>query len=146
MTRKKTDSHTGEIFTLHVTITNSESVEGMSGKVTMLSFHGFTDTAWFRGETVSDSVDTQIHRNGENISLSARYILQGVDGDGQNCRVFIENNGWIDKTGKMQTTPTVFTDSASLKWLEQAELYGEASHDDGHLTIHIYSTGEDRLI
>lgn len=144
MTRKETDSHTGEIFTLHVTITGSESVEGTSGKVTMLSFHGSTDTVWFRGETVPHSVDTQIQKNGENVSLSARYILQGVDGDGQNCRVFIENNGWADKNGTMTTTPTVFTDSTSLKWLEQADLYGEATNDGGQLTIHIFSTGEEK--
>ena len=27
--------------------------------------------------------------------MSARYMLEGVDKNGEHCRIYIDNNGWF---------------------------------------------------
>ncbi len=41
--------------------------------------------------------------------LSARYILEGVDGDGNECRVFVENNGQVEENGQINAVPHIVT-------------------------------------
>ena len=132
---------TGEIITLHVSITKSETVESEAGKVTMLSFDGTTETEWFTGETLPGGVDTQTQWSGQNNILSARYILEGTDDAGEKCRIYIENNG-EDVNGVVKTVPTVITNSESLAWLEKADLYGKLDFDTSGPVIRVISTGK----
>ncbi len=137
MTTKESVSPAGEIFTLHIRLLNTESVEGSSCRVDMISFEGATNTPWFRGQTLPGGVDTQIHKAGNPGLLSARYILEGQDCDGQDCRIFIENNGTITSDGQINTKPTIYTDSSALKWLEGADLFGTVEFLHDQLIIHI---------
>ena len=44
--------------------------------------------------------------------------------EGNACRIFIENNGAVQKDGQITTKPLIYTDSKALAWLEQADLTG----------------------
>ncbi len=132
-----------EIITLRFRITNSEIVEGQKKRAVMLFFEGTTDTKWFQGRTLPGSIDTQIQQDGEPGRLSARYMLEGIDSEGQSCRIFIENNG-TDINGDIQTTPMILTDSKVLAWLETAELTGRLDFAGEEMIIRIFSTGRRR--
>ncbi len=47
--------------------------------------------------------------------------------------------GGIDTQIHPRKGPVIYTDSAALKWLEHAELYGEVESSEDRLVIHIYS-------
>lgn len=132
-----------EIITLRFRITNSETVEGQKERAVMLFFEGTTDTKWFQGRTLPGSIDTQLQKEGKPSRLSARYILEGIDSEGENCRIFIENNG-TDINGEIQTTPMILTDSKALAWLETAELTGRLDFVGEEMIIRIFSTGRRR--
>ncbi len=133
---------TGEVIRLVIQITDSQRVNGKMSDVEQLVFEGYTDTKWFAGKTLPGAVDTQFQKASEDRRLSARYILEGVDDQGKTCRLFIENNGIIQKNGVCKTTPRISTDSESLAWLEKVELYGELEFVLDDIIVHIYSTGE----
>lgn len=127
-------SYPNEIFTFMIDIGASVSVNGDTGKASMIHFGGSSDCANFKGTIVSDCVDTRLKYNGQIETLSARYILSGTDADGNPCHIYVENNG-IDDNG-MVTTPIVITDNPDLAWIEDAKLHGTVSWSP-KLTIHI---------
>ncbi len=81
-----------------------------AGGINMIPFTGSSDGAYFKGEIVGTGCDTQKYGPDGSVLFSARYILKGKDYTGQQCSIFIENNGHaLDKC-----TPTIITDSAAL--------------------------------
>ena len=99
-------------------------MKGAAGEAGMVSFTGTVDCPNFHGVILPGGVDTQRMVDG-HLTLSARYMLEGTDADGNACRVFIENNGATDDPAQpMTTTPVIFTDSPALQWLETAALRG----------------------
>lgn len=98
-------------FLMSVDIRTSEAagVYSWAGGINMIPFTGSTDGAYFKGEIVGTGYDTQKFSMGSP-TFSARYLIKGKDYKGQNCSIFIENNGdALDKC-----TPTVITDSTAL--------------------------------
>ncbi|WP_458458924.1 DUF3237 family protein [Pseudobutyrivibrio sp.] len=127
-----------EVLTVRVRIKEALEVKGSSNGATMILFDGDCDCDNFKGKILPGGVDTQ--RIGEDglVSLSARYIMEGVDRNGQACRIFIENNGKILSDGSMVTRPYVLTDSAALRFLEDAELTGTVEGVPDGVVIHIF--------
>ena len=81
------------LLTIHVTLTGSFDVNNGTEAVVMLPFTGTAEGEFFTGKTVGSGVDTQKLENGSLKRLSARYMLEGKDFTGAECRIFIENNG-----------------------------------------------------
>ncbi len=125
-----------EILTVNVKITGADSVKGTVGGVTMIHFVGDVDCEAFRGKVLPGGVDTQSHTE-NGTSLSARYILDGVDLTGEKCRIFIENNG-IGTPDGIKATPRIITDSKALSYLETAKLSSRVTPADGGVTVHIF--------
>lgn len=126
---------TKEVLTITIDITGSSKVKGITGEAEMLSFTGTADCELFHGKTISEGVDTQMELQGSVRTLSARYVLKGLDYTGKECCIFIENNGTIEN-GVITTIPKIITDSEALAFLEKANLKGTATFDP-QLTIHI---------
>lgn len=124
-----------EVLTITIDITGSTDVKGKTGNATMISFNGTAECALFHGKTISEGVDTQMEVMGGIRTLSARYVLDGIDYTGKECHIFIENNGTIEN-GVIATTPKILTDSEALAFLETAKLEGTATWSP-ELTIHI---------
>ena len=128
-----------EILTIDVLLKEFNEVKGHKGEALMILFDGYCHSEIFDGVILNGGVDTQRQDAGSNLrTLSARYILQGKDFEGKECRIFIENNGMSDGD-RFTTTPKILTDSEALKELENTELVGSISGTDeeGHIQIHI---------
>lgn len=132
---------TQKVLTISVQITGQDRVTGAAGDAGMVYFTGDADGEDFKGRILPGGVDTQ--RNiGGRITVSARYMLEGTDGDGTPCHIFIENNGEIDPSdGTARTVPTVVTDSPRLQWLETARLSG-ALEPNGEMAVRIHIFAE----
>ncbi len=127
------------VLTIDVKLDEIIEVNGSAGKAAMILFHGNCDCGNFKGRVLPGGVDTQKEPTGEKRLMSARYVLEGVDKDGENCRIFIENNGICENPGEdVKTTPVIFTDSKALKWLETADLYGSVQGSPTGVIISFY--------
>ena len=110
------------------------SVCGSTQDVVMIPFTGTCDGPYFSGKTLGIGVDTQRIPKGGNAFLSARYMLEGTDFTGQNCRIFIENQG-IDLS---DCKPTIITDSKALSELETASLRADVEPKEGGVVVRIF--------
>lgn len=137
-----TKKYDKEIFKFKIDIgdTSSDNVEGKTGKGSMIHFRGSAVGDSFTGTIVSDCSDTRKQFNGQTQTLSARYIIEGKDSNGNACRVFVENNG-IDENGVMTTEPIIISDNPDFAWIETAPLHGTTS-SSGALYIHMWTTSD----
>ena len=84
----------------------------------------------------------QVHDDGK-LELSARYMLEGTDGSGKSCLVFIENVGIANVKGYIEKThPKIRTNSTTLSWLETSVLLGTISAWEKGVIIHIYLSSQ----
>lgn len=127
-----------ELFSIHVILTQTHSVESPRGQVNMVLFEGSCDCPFFHGHILPGGVDTQ--RDG---TLSARYMLEGTDDAGTPTRIFIENNGAWNADGSCTTHPMIRTDNPRLAWLEEAELTGGITGHETGVDIHFYQAKDD---
>lgn len=125
-----------EVITVFVRVEQTFFVEGQAGSAALVLFSGYAESEYFRGNILPGAADCQ-KSNSTGFILSARYILEGLDCEGNRCKIFIENNGSSDKTGMIRTKPMIYTDSDCLKWLENALLEGYISEEKGMIIIHI---------
>ncbi|WP_026496528.1 DUF3237 family protein [Butyrivibrio sp. WCD3002] len=127
-----------EVLTINVRITGVNEVKGHTGTARMILFDGTVDCDNFKGKILPGGVDTQKELGDEPTLLSARYILEGTDKEGNPSHIFIENNGQFREGGENTTTPKVITDSQALAFLETADLYGTIEGIEGGVRIHIF--------
>ena len=124
-----------EILRIKVYLTDHIVVEGQADTAVMLPFTGECDSPIFKGRILSGGVDTQRVDKAGKCRLSARYTLEGIDGEGKPCRLFIQNEGVSLPGGEMVTHPVFRTDSKALAWLETADLTWRIEHVDWHIEI-----------
>ena len=128
-----------EVLVIDVSINEINGVKGNHSEAVMIMFGGQCDSKLFKGVICSGGVDTQKQAYGKNRELSARYLLVGKDYEGQECKLFIENNGTFDEKGNIITKPIIITDSKALSFLETANLYGTIEGVEGGVRIHIFT-------
>lgn len=122
------------ILTINVQCYESIGVNGSKTNICMIPFTGTAEGEYFSGKTVGTGVDTQKTPKGGRMSLSARYMLEGKDRSGNECRIFIENQGDFE-TG---FRPLVVTDSPELAYLETAALYSTVESVEGGVIVKIF--------
>ncbi|MCF0128745.1 MAG: DUF3237 family protein [Pseudobutyrivibrio sp.] len=129
-----------EELTIKVAIGEIFETHGSKVVARMINFTGEAECENFKGVILPGGVDTQKEIDGACLLLSARYMLKGVDRDGQECCIFIENNGEAKIPPlDMITKPIVVTDSKALAYLEKAELEGTIEPWEKGVIIHIFS-------
>ena len=128
-----------EILRIEVRLTGCNEVAGGTERVVMLPFTGCCKGMLFTGEILPGGVDTQRIDGAGRCRLSARYALKGVDSQGNDCQLFIENVAVSAPGEEMLTHPSIRTDSPALRWLETAQLTGRIEHHEDHLEIVIFS-------
>ena len=123
---------------------NGEAVHlnGEAGEVLMIPFKGHVESDIFNGIVVPCGVDTQVVNLAGVRHMSARYMLQGKDKEGQDCSIYVENNGYFDdatKTMPFHTVPTFLTDSKALApYLHANQFVGEGVDEEDGLWIYFY--------
>ena len=126
-----------EVLTVNVKIESAVDVKNDNGdSAVMILFTGNATGKYFEGKILPGGVDTQIiGKSGSRHTLSARYMLEGKDHTGENCRIFIENNGNFGNAPEgilFRTYPKIITDSKALDFLNHNLLVGEGySAEDG---------------
>jgi hypothetical protein len=132
-----------EVLTVHVVIEKTSELRNSDyDSVVMISFTGTVTGKYFEGIVLDGGVDTQIiEKFGDRHSLSARYMLQGIDFTGQTCKIYIENNGVINQkleVGLFHTSPKMITDSKALSFLHGDILIGEGHSTESGVDITIF--------
>jgi hypothetical protein len=96
-------------------------------------FQCFVNNTMFQGEGVDYFVDTRYGFTGQPQALSARYIVEGKDDEGNAMKIYVENNG-LDDNGDNQnvrTEPLIITDNPKWAWIETAPLHGNMTMEEG---------------
>jgi hypothetical protein len=132
-----------EVLTVNVKVESAFDVKNENGdSAVMILFSGDVTGKYFEGKVLPGGVDTQIiGKSGSRHTLSARYILEGKDHTGENCRIFIENNGNFGNTPEgimFRTYPKIITDSKALEFLNGDLLVGEGYPAENGVTIKIF--------
>ncbi len=123
-----------KLFDVCVEITETVFVKGKLHDICMLSFTGEAIGRYFNGKVIGSGVDTQyISKSGHTI-LCARYMLEGMDINGNKCRCFIENSGSFDDG----FIPKIVTDSPVLSEFEGAELKAETAAKENGIIVSIF--------
>lgn len=131
------------IFEVHVDMTTpGKKFTTELGEVSMIPFAGTVKGELFNGIVEPWGVDTQIKNQIGIRTLSARYMLTGTDHTGNNCHIFVENNGWLndDKPSRtFKTVPTFYTDSPALQdLLHRNHFIGTGTVEEDGLWIRFY--------
>jgi hypothetical protein len=112
------------------------------GHVKMIPFGGTVDCDLFRGICEPFGVDTQITNQAGVRHMSARYMLTGKDCEGQDCHIYVENNGYFtngEAPKPFHTVPTFCTDSKALaSYLHRNQFIGEGKREKDGLHIRFY--------
>lgn len=105
-------------------------LEGTAGSAIMIPFGGTVSGELFSGIVLPGGVDTQVVDVNGVRHMSARYMLDGRDQTGAQCRIYVENNGHFPKDEPMpfKTVPTFITDSTALA----KYLHGHIFRGEGH--------------
>ncbi|MBR1640992.1 MAG: DUF3237 family protein [Butyrivibrio sp.] len=127
------------LFQIDVTLDEINEVRSGHAYACMILFHGRLDSDFFHGEILPGGVDTQIGCDGEIRTLSARYIIKGIDASGNNCSIFVDNSGSVNGDNEIITKPRFITDSPLLKWMEKDEYIGKIyGKSEKEIEIRIY--------
>lgn len=121
------------LLTIDVKCLDAVSVEGHSQTVVLVPFTGKAKGDFFNGEIIGSAVDTQRYKKDGTNSLSARYMIEGVDFEGKKCKVFVENN-----VSGESWKPSIVTDSEVLKDWESSNLRSTVEGVDGGVIVKIF--------
>lgn len=122
-----------EILTIRVIITHADrSTDGANTK-NEIYFTGYCENDLFQGTVLPGGCDVQTCRPDGSRTIRAEYTLEGLDTEGQRCRVHIVNQ-WGDTDWK----PVIDTDSKALAWLNGADLTAVLEHGAGGPTVRIF--------
>ena len=130
------------VLAIHIDI-NSKGLRMITenGEVSMIPFAGTVDCEAFKGIVEPWGVDTQIVNAAGIRHMSARYVLTGKDREGNDCHIYIENNGWMENrpSRSFRTVPTFLTDSPVLApYLHCNQFYGTGNVEEDGLWIRFY--------
>ena len=114
-----------KLFEINVHITGFSQVRNSKTTINFISFDGYCNAPFFTGKILEGGVDTQKYEKNKDGTLSARYILKGIDKNGKETNIFIENNGICKSDGTITTTPWIITDNEDLQPLFEGKLSGK---------------------
>lgn len=130
------------IFEVYVEIDENDIsyLKGPAGEVVVIPFTGTVRGELFNGRVLSGGVDIQkVNQNGVR-HMSARYMLEGVDAEGESCHIYVDNNGCFESQSlPFRTIPTFITDSKKLApYLHTNNFRGEGHLIDGNTVIKMF--------
>ncbi|MCR4658446.1 MAG: DUF3237 family protein [Lachnospiraceae bacterium] len=131
-----------DLFTLYINCYDVHEVCCEGTKYRQILFDGRAEGEAFNGKILPGGVDTQIEYPDGSGSLSARYMLEGTDGEGALCHMYIDNSAAL---GEETTHPKILSDSRFLRRLKDVKLKGRMINDDDGLRI-IIKAEADRSI
>lgn len=135
------DVYTKELFSVNVSETRLESVDGSTCTVDMQYFDGEASGEYFNGNVYKESSNVRKTYKDGRVTSCARYILTGNDDAGNECMIFIQDDG-VMNDGVTVTKPLILTNSPSLAWIEKADIQGRVVTDENGNTVIKYMWNE----
>ncbi len=129
------------IMEVFVDIDGRMQLSGPSGTINMITFTGTVSGEVFNGKLLPGGVDTQLIDINSIKHMSARYMMEGRDYTGEECKIYVENNGFfhVDAPKPFKTIPTFYTDSKTLApYLQSNKFRGEGHRDENGLVIKFF--------
>jgi len=105
-----------EVLTVRVLCTTTETEEYADYSEKRINFTGYCEMKAFKGTILPGACDTIRHYKTGETCQRADYTLEGLDEEGQLCRMHIVNQS-VDGEWK----PIIQTDSKVLSWIENAD-------------------------
>lgn len=137
------------IMIFHVLIDRSQKsvLETNHGKAVIIPFTGYTESEHFSGRILPGACDVQTTDAAGIRHMCAKYMFEGTDGQGNACRLFVENNGYFEpgrNPKPFYAYPVFLSDSPYLsKLLERPVFRSEGHSTPEGVDIYIYNTEED---
>ncbi len=123
-------------------------LEASNGKAKIIPFSGRVDSPLFSGEILPGAADVQMTNAAGVRHLCAQYMLQGVDSEGNPCRLFISNNGYFERDHRpkpFEACPTFLTDSPVLgPYLQGAHFRAEGHSSPEGVNIRIFDIDKEK--
>lgn len=117
-------------------------MKGRNSEVLMIPFKGRIISGVMSGIVEPCGVDVQVVNAANVRHMCARYMLTGKDSEGNDCHLYVDNNGWFDdltKSMPFHTVPTFYTDSPVLAdYLHNNQFIGEGVQEEDGLHIYFY--------
>lgn len=126
------------VLTIDVKTTGYDYLDGHEADIAMIPFNGTAHGDYFNGTVIGTGVDTQTITPDGVCHYSARYMITGTDYEGNECRVFIENNG----TDMAKCVPTIYTDSDLLAEWETSDMRSVVTVVEGGVCVQVYKATE----
>ena len=132
-----------EIMVFHVSIDREERTEMVTkdGKVVFIPFGGEVNSELFCGKIRPGAADVQVTNAAGIRHMCAKYIFEGKDYTGAECKLFVENNGFFEPGNQprpFHACPVFMTDSAALaEYLERPHFRAEGWGRPDGVDIHI---------
>lgn len=123
-----------EILSLRIIITHMEKSREEETEQHNIYFTGYCENSYFQGTILPGGCDVRKKHSGKEESVRAEYTLEGLDCEGQRCRLHIVNQ-WGNEDWK----PVIRTDSAALAWLNDADLTAVMEYGEGGPTVRIFA-------
>ncbi len=96
----------------------SDMALGNGGHVTIIPFGGKVESKLFSGTILPGAADVQVTNAAGVKHMCAKYMFQGKDAKGNDCHLYVENNGYFPD-GKIgdpfDAVPVFKTDSKELE-------------------------------
>ncbi|MCD8119560.1 MAG: alpha/beta hydrolase [Lachnospiraceae bacterium] len=139
-------TNTGNMADIEVkseeTVTDTETglakCESDRGKKSNLDifFTGYCDTEYFHGVIQPYGCDHREYAGDECTEVCASYELCGLDADGKNCSLAIENR-WDDAAGTWK--PRIQTESQALAWMNGADLTAVLEDGNNGVVVRVFA-------
>ena len=113
------------------------------GGVSFIPFTATVESALFTGRTLPGAFDVQVENPAGSRNMCAKYMFQGRDSAGNECHLFVENNGYLAEVMRndpfFHAYPKFMTDSPVLgEYLSQQRFRSEVQGRDWGVEIRIY--------
>lgn len=122
-------------MTIDVYIDYELSVGTDQKRATLIGFSGQAYGDYFRGVVMPCAVDAQMTENNRT-RLSAKYILEGVDCEGKQCKIYICNEGVMEA---MQAQ--IITDSQALSPFNDKVFVSNIEASEKGVIVKLYDLG-----
>ena len=131
------------IFKVFVNREDCSEMSSPYGSVTFIPFTATVESALFTGKTLPGACDVQVENPAQSRNMCAKYMFEGVDHQGNPCKLFVENNGWLAPVMRndpfFHACPRFLTDSPVLgPYLCQQRFRSEVQGRDWGVEIRIY--------
>lgn len=118
-----------------------------TGSAAIIPFDATVESELFTGKTLPGAADVQVTNAAGIRHMCAQYMFEGVDSDGEPCKLFVCNEGFFEPNSRprpFHACPRFLTDSKALSaYLHQDRFRAEGVTEDDCLHIRIYDVLQD---